>query len=125
MIDDLPTDELCYLCSPYSSPDPAVRELRYRQAVQATAYLIRRGLAVFSPIIHSHPVADLGGDLAGDWSFWRRQDELFMDACLGGIVVLKLPGWESSVGVQAEIAYMRAKRRPVEYLDPEDIEEKK
>ena len=119
MIDDLPTDALCYLCSPYGHPDPAVRERRFQQAAEAAAYLMRRGLIVFSPIAHTHPIAQYG--LPKGWSFWKQYDEIFMDICLGGIVVLKLPGWESSVGVQAEIAYMRAKRRPVEYLDPEDI----
>ena len=120
MIRDLPHDKLVYLASPYSDPDPAVREWRYQQAVRATAYLIRRGLVPFSPIVHSHPIACLGGDLAGDWTFWRRQDELFMDACGGGLIVLKLPGWEKSMGLQNEIANMRAKHRRIEYLDPDD-----
>jgi len=119
MIGDLDPDALAYLASPYSCHDPAVRELRYRQAVQATAYLIRRGLVPFSPIVHSHPIAILGGDLAGDWSFWRRQDEMFMDAC-GGIVVLMLPGWRESVGVKAEIQYMADQGIAAEYLDPAD-----
>ena len=122
MLSDLPHDKLVYLASPYSHPDPAVREWRYQQAIRATAYLIRRGLVPFSPIVHSHPMACLGGDLAGDWSFWRRQDEMFMDAC-GAIVVLMLPGWRESAGVKAEIEYMGNKRRQIEYLDPADIPE--
>ena len=113
---------MIYLASPYSQPDPHVREWRYRQAILATAYLIRRGLVPFSPIVHSHPIACLGGDLAGDWSFWRRQDELFMDAC-GGIVVLMLPGWRESIGVTAEIRYMADRGIAAEYLNPADIEE--
>jgi hypothetical protein len=122
MIRDLPHDKLVYLASPYSHHIPAVREERYNQAVRATAYLIRRGLVPFSPIVHSHPIACLGGDLACDWTFWRRQDEMFMDACRG-IVVLTLPGWRESVGVQAEIRYMADRGIAAEYLDPDDIEE--
>jgi len=124
MLDDLPKGEIAFLASPYSHPDPAVRERRYQQAAKATAYLIcHRGMTVFSPIVHSHPLALIGGLDACDLAFWQRQNKPFMDACYGGLIVLKLDGWKESVGVQAEIAFMRGKRRQIEYLDPADIEE--
>jgi hypothetical protein len=39
-----------YLVSPYSHPDPLVREERFQAACEATADLIRSGAIVYSPI---------------------------------------------------------------------------
>jgi len=38
-----PVAELIYLASPYSHPDPAMRELRYKQACEVAALLMRDG----------------------------------------------------------------------------------
>jgi len=38
----------------------------------------------------------------------------------GEVVVLKLSGWQESIGVQAEIAAARALGKPVTFLEPED-----
>jgi nucleoside 2-deoxyribosyltransferase len=112
------TLDLIYLASPYSHPDPAVRQIRYEVACEAAAYLMRRGLMVFSPIVHSHPIAQYG--LPKDYAFWRQYDEALMDACWG-IVVLMIDGWRESKGVTAEIEYMSRKGIAAEYLDPEDM----
>jgi hypothetical protein len=53
-----------YLASPYSHPNPAVREQRFQAACQAAAALLRSGQAVFAPIVHSHPLVAYG--LLGD-----------------------------------------------------------
>jgi hypothetical protein len=59
---------MIYLCSPYTHPDPAVREARYEAACRTAAHLMRSGKIVFSPIAHSHGIAQYG--LPKDWSFW-------------------------------------------------------
>jgi hypothetical protein len=122
MISDLPTDALVYMASPYSHPDPVVMETRFHFAAHAAAYLMRRGLLIFSPITHSHPIAQYG--LPKDFTFWKQYDEAFMDACWG-IVVLMIDGWRESKGVTAEIEYMSRKGIAAEYLDPEDMENSK
>lgn len=91
---------MIYLASPYSSPDPAVREQRFRAACQATVALVRAGAVVFSPVVHGHPLAEHG--LPTGPAFWLRIDGEFLERC-DEVVVLKLDGWEESVGVQAEI----------------------
>ena len=63
---------MIYLASPYSHPDPAVRERRFRAACSAAAFLLQAGHAVFSPIAHGHVLAEHG--LPTDWSFWQRFD---------------------------------------------------
>jgi hypothetical protein len=62
--------------------------------------MMRRGMHVFSPIAHTHPIAAHG--LPGDWDFWQTYDRLMLSRC-DELAVLCLPGWRESVGVRAEI----------------------
>jgi nucleoside 2-deoxyribosyltransferase len=107
---------MIYLASPYSHPDPAVREQRFRAACQAAVALLHAGRVVFSPIAHSHPLAQHG--LPGNWHFWERYDRAFLERC-DEVLVLMLDGWEESVGVQAEIRIARELGKPVGYLAPD------
>jgi nucleoside 2-deoxyribosyltransferase len=103
-----------YLASPYSHPDPIVRERRFREACLAAATLLRAGHAVFSPIAHSHPLVEHG--LPTDWSFWERQDREHLARC-DEVLVLMLEGWEASVGVREEIRIARELGKPVRFVD--------
>ena len=105
---------MIYLASCYSDPDPEIREYRFAAACKAAAHLMREGLHVFSPIAASHPLTEYG--LPGDWTFWEAQDRFFLDVC-DSMIVLKLPGWDISHGVQAEIRIMKAAGKPITYLE--------
>ena len=105
---------MIYLASPYSHPDPAVREERYRATCRATAALLRAGLLVISPIVHSHPLAVFA--LPTGWEFWERIDRAYLERC-DLLVVLMLAGWRTSVGVRAEIRIAREIGLPVSYLE--------
>lgn len=110
---------LVYVACPYSHPDAEKREARFELANDAAAFLMSSGLKVFSPISHSHVVAR-NNNLPTSWEFWKRQDlEILKHA--KGLVVVTADGWETSVGVQAEIN--EAKRMGIEilYLPPEII----
>lgn len=90
-----------YLAAPYSHPDHHVRELRTQQASRAAAQLMREGYCVFSPLSHSHPIADhIGNHLEHD--FWLNQCLPFVKWC-DELWVLELDGWEKSRGIQMEI----------------------
>ncbi len=82
---------------------------------QACKTLMERGLNVFSPIGHSHPLHEIG--MKGDWSFWKRVDTQYLRLS-NRMVVLTLPGWEESVGVQAEIKIAKKLKLQVCYMDP-------
>jgi nucleoside 2-deoxyribosyltransferase len=112
---------MIYLASPYSHPDPAVREERYVAACRAAGALMSRGEIVFSPIAHSHPIATHGG-VPGDWPFWSRRDLWFVEACYY-LAVLTLDGWRASAGVAAEVAHALARGKAVRYIDPVTLEE--
>ncbi len=106
---------MLYLASPYSHPNPSVREARFQAACEAAAALVRAGRIVFAPIVHSHPIAQHG--LPTDWSYWERGDRRFLEVS-DEVVVLTLPGWRESRGVQAEIQIAGELRKPVTYLAP-------
>ncbi len=104
---------MIYLASPYSHPDPAVREHRYREACRSAARLMRAGHHVFSPIAHSHGIAEHG--VPGDWAYWESLDRHLLKMC-DEMGVLMLDGWYESKGVQAEIRIARELGKPITHF---------
>jgi hypothetical protein len=107
---------LVYLACPYSDPDPSVREARFHASNRAAAGLMAQGVMVFASISHSHPIA-IDGDLPKGWDFWERYDRAMLSCCCR-VIVLCLPGWRESTGVQAEIKIAEEMGIPVEYIEP-------
>lgn len=97
-----------YLASPYSG-SPLGKDFAYQVAVQATAALTKRGLIVFSPIVHSHALTEFSepgtlGDKADDHQFWMNIDQDLFHR-FDGLIVAAQPGWRTSKGVQMEIGW--------------------
>lgn len=109
--------ELIYLACPYSHKERYVRVARWIAANRVAAKLMASGQYVFSPISHTHPIEEASeGTLPGDWKFWEGYDRQYL-SFVKKIVVLRLPGWETSTGVQAEIKIGAEMGIPVEYMD--------
>jgi nucleoside 2-deoxyribosyltransferase len=108
---------LIYLASPYSHPDPIVREERFKAVCRKSAELLTNGKNVFSPIAHSHPIQVYGDLPKADWEFWRAFDFEILAKC-DVLYVLKLPGWSESRGVLAEIEEAARCRINVLFLNP-------
>lgn len=108
--------KLVYLATPYSHPDPRVRERRFAAVNVLTAKLMKEGQLVFSPISQSHPIAVAGG-LPGDWAYWKEYDEAILAICKK-LIVFCQEGWRDSVGVAAEIELAKETGIPVEYCYP-------
>lgn len=106
---------MTYLACPYSHPDPAVRQWRFEQANRAAARLMAEGHLVFSPISHSHSIA-LAGGLPLDWKFWQEYDQAILAQC-ERMIVLRVPGWDGSIGVGEEVMLAQGMGLPVEYID--------
>jgi hypothetical protein len=117
MIPHDPNHPLTYLAVPYSNINEAIKLHRFHTANKAAAYLMAKGELVFSPISHTHPIA-VDGQLPGDWLFWEKFDRAYLNYCWK-IVVLMLPGWDTSKGVQAELKIAGELKLVVEYLNPE------
>jgi nucleoside 2-deoxyribosyltransferase len=104
-----------YLASPYSHPDPRVREQRFEQVCFAAGQLMQKGTFVFAPIVHCHPIA-VRSELPKDFAFWEQYDRGMMDAC-DSLIVLMLDGWRDSAGVLSEIEYMTKCQKPISFME--------
>ena len=91
---------MIYVGSPYTHKDPAIMDQRYNQVLAYTAKLIRNKRWCFSPIVHCHPMAQ-EHELPGDFNFWKEYNFYMLDRATT-LHILTLPGWERSVGLQAE-----------------------
>jgi hypothetical protein len=75
------------------------------------------GNAVFSPIAHSHGVADhMPEHIRLDGDFWMEQDLALLAKC-DEMAVLCLEGWEASKGLKREIAFASECGIPIQFLE--------
>ena len=103
-----------YLASPYSHPDPKVREERFIEVCGLAASLMwgDNDLTVFSPIAHSHPIAVHGG-LSGSADYWEKHNRAWLDWA-DVLFVADMEGTKESEGIRREIEYaINAKKRVV------------
>ena len=113
------TRKLYYLAAPYAHPDPLVKRWRLKTVNLTAGRLMQKGQWVFSPLTHNALLDQYG--VFGDWSTWGDYD-LEMVARCDALLVLKLPGWEESKGVQGEIKQARKLEKEILYLDPPEDE---
>ena len=119
---------MIYLASPYTyksddeEKNKQVREERYRVSCEVAAKLFRMGVMVFSPLAHCHPMAEMFG-LPTTWEFWEEYDREMLAMC-DAVVIIKIPGWETSTGVRAERDIAEDEYSlPVYEIDPDGREE--
>lgn len=107
---------LVYMAVPYTAAKHGLNCAAY-DADRHAAYLIKRGLRVFSPISHSHVIAAVGEIDPRSHVLWMDQNGPFM-AASGIMVAVKLPGWENSIGMMQERETFRKMGKPVIEMDP-------
>jgi nucleoside 2-deoxyribosyltransferase len=107
-----------YLAIPYTyNPEES-----FRVANRVAATLMQTGHVVFSPISHSHPVADfLPEALRTDADWWMAQDLPFVEwADEVWVVQIGEKGMElieTSKGVQMEIIHATQHGKPVNIIE--------
>lgn len=97
---------MIYLASPYSNPDPLVVKTRFFLAEQVTAILMREGLFIYSPIVHCHALAERWS-MPTDFDYWKNYNIDFIRRS-DKFLILTIPGWEESKGVQGELKFARS-----------------
>lgn len=107
---------ITYLAVPYSHASADIREARYHAVTVVAGELMKAGKIIYSPITHGHPIAD-AVDMPTNWQFWQKHCMAILQEC-SELLVLKLAGWDSSVGVAAEMDEARRLRIPVGMLEP-------
>lgn len=88
------------------------RKMRIDSASRFCAQKMREGIVVFCPLIHNYYILQHG--LPVGWDYWEKFNKELLKRS-DRLYVLKLKGWEQSLGVQAEIALGREYQIPIEY----------
>jgi len=111
--------KLVYIASPYSSHDPILVERNFRVVTEYCAKRMASGEVLLSPITYGHTLLEFE-KMPNDWEFWQN-------FCLSVLVkcdelrVLKMPGWELSTGVAAEIKFAEDNDIPIEYIEEFEV----
>lgn len=103
-----------YLAIPYSG----MEQSSFEQANEAATKVLKRGHNVFSPISHSHILANTA-KLPGTWAFWEKIDMQFLDWADEIWVLVPKEGYskvKNSVGVTAEIDYAIKSGKTVKFV---------
>ena len=111
------SDKLFYLATPYSKYKGGNLGQAFRDAAELAGKLLKAGYKVYSPICHTHPIAEYGELDPLDHSIWLPFDEAMMRAC-DALMVAHMDGWEESFGIAHEIEFFEASGKPVYDLDP-------
>lgn len=110
---------IVYLACPYFHEDPQIVLSRFKQSNIAAGKLIKQKYIVFSPVSMSHPLSE-AGKLPTNWEFWENFDRAFLGIS-SKLFVLKIPGWDTSISVKAEIEIAKELNLPVEYLEADFV----
>ena len=106
-----------YLAIPYNDNSSTLRAYRFAVANQVAAELMQRGYIVFSPISHSHPIAEQC-ELPKGFEYWQTWNNSFIEWC-DVFAVIKLDGWNESRGVRQELEYAKELDKELSFIDYE------
>jgi len=113
-----------YVACPYSingKTSMDIRQHNFEIVTKLTAKLLKMNLVVFSPITHSHPIQTIGKLTSNDLDFWMAEDLPFVEFC-DIVLVMTLPGWQESNGVQSEISFAKTLDKKIYYATFDDEE---
>lgn len=112
---------LSYLASPYTHKSLRVQNKRLKDVTIVGAILTLRGEALITPITTSAELIKYMPNIgSGFIGFWDKLDLFYISKC-NHVFVLKLDGWDKSIGVTAEVEYAKALDIPITYLEPKDF----
>lgn len=106
--------EMIYLGSPYTKYPWGLDEAT-TDIARIVARLIRAGLKVYSPIIHTHYIALAGNIDPIDHEFWINFDTAMMLKS-DSLLIAMMSGWDQSRGIKAEIDTFVHQQKPIDYL---------
>jgi hypothetical protein len=105
-----------YLATPYAKYVDG-REKAFEEALSYANILLQAGVPVFSPIVHSHPIATKTNGLdAEDYDTWLTLDKSILRGS-SGVLIAPMIGWRLSKGIAMEIEEANLRRLPVFLLD--------
>jgi hypothetical protein len=114
--------DLEYLGTPYSDNNGYLQDFRAKIVDIIATELTNQGRAIYSPISSWHHIA-CKYTMPKTFEFWERMNLSFLKQCKR-LLVVTLPGWETSVGLKGEIEFAEYNEIEVEHIDPQPYFEK-
>jgi hypothetical protein len=105
-----------YLASPYTHTSLDLMQQRYNEVMAATHWLLKHRIWVYSPIVHCHELA-IRYRLPRDAKFWQAYNTTMLLASWR-LLILTLPNWQDSVGVEYEMEVAEKHSLPINFLSP-------
>lgn len=106
-----------YLASPYNHKNKAIRTLREKQITMIAAKLTAKyGHCMFLPITQSAAMARCH-EFGTGFDEWAQIDLTAIEA-MQEFWVVKLDGWDKSIGVRYETQYATKLKKTIRYIDP-------
>lgn len=111
--------KLFYLASPYSHDNSFVMQFRYELIIYTASILTKQGFRLIEPIGMCHS-SSLRHEMPTGYEFWKTRDRGFIDVS-DGIIVMKMPGWSTSVGVTDELEWAAKTGKPIYFIEQDEI----
>ena len=110
--------KIIYLASPYSHRFRIMMWWRARQIRRIMARCINEqdDIIPISPIALTHDLDHLCPDVR-----WVEDFDVHLLGRFDGMIVVKLPGWDRSVGIKREMNFCFANSIPYAYAEPSEI----
>lgn len=107
---------LIYLASPFTNPNPSVRQNRRLAAAGVLAYYAKpeTELFLYSSIVHWGYVEEFYS-VPQEFEYWKNKD-FFMINKSHALWVLPLEGWKKSYGIQQELEYANDLQKPIFFV---------
>ena len=116
LIENIDKTKVYYLASPYSHPNPFVKNFRHLLVQYIGAILAQQGIHTIDPIDSCHNKSGFY-DLPTGYEFWKERDRKAVEMC-DGLIVCTMKGWDRSIGLQDELKLAKELGKPVYYVNP-------
>lgn len=110
---------MIYIASPYTNKEADIMHARFLIVEAVTAFWMKQGLPVFSPIVHCHEIAKKF-ELPTNFDYWQKMNFAWIDAA-EIMSVLQFPNWHLSKGCCGEIKYAENTGKNVTMFSWEEI----
>lgn len=116
--------KMVYLASPYTHPNFFVRLYRFYKITKIAAQLYKKKkVCMFLPITQSAMMGWLVKGLGSTFKSWKDVDLKAIRKC-DEVWVVRMKGWDKSIGVLAELEYARKHYKIVRFVNPQTLEVK-
>ncbi len=109
-----------FLSAPYSHRDPKVVALRIKNLCHIAAQIENRGVQHAISPLYNQLLLNNGVDLPASTAFWKSYSISLLLLCKE-LLVIRMPGWLESVGVNIEITTAEMNGIPIRYFDPKKL----